>query len=234
MAWAKNERTTIFDNYVSLPNGDPLYEPVVERLTGLDAKRDKLDKLMKPEALPVALAESVEGRTAEAESKILYGNLLARKREGEAADRNVAAAIIDPPHGAEIRTLWRALSMPEQAKRLAHMDLAEASALWLYPDLANVANELRPMIDDRARLLTHQERTALAALYPKRPSLDGDVLATGVDDAALQRAGEVALAEHKARLERSKDDDRIFKSIVHHLARLFGQPPQAVLERVTS
>lgn len=234
MAWITNERTTVIDNYVSLPNNDPLYEPVIERLKALDAKRDHLDKLMKAEALPVALSESVEGRTAEAEAKILYGNLLARKREGEAAHRNVAAAIIDPPHGPEIRTMYRSLPLSEQVKRLPRMDLAEASALTLYPDLANVAEQLRPMIEDKARLLAHQERTALAASYPKRPSLDGDILATGVDTEALQRAGELALAEHKARLERSKDDDNNMRSIVHHLAGMFGQTPQGVLERVTA
>lgn len=234
MPWIKNERTTVFDNFVSIPNDDDTYTPIREQLIAVEEKKAELAKVMLPEALPRALSESVEGRTAEAEAKILFGNLMARKRDAEAAERNIQTAIIDPPNGPEYRTLWRSLPFAEQAKRLKDMSLAEASALSLYPDIANVAPQLRPMVDDRARLLAHQERTALAAMHPNRPSMEGDILATGVDETAVQRAGEAAIAKHKARLEKSKDDDRIIRTIIQHLAHMFGLPAQVILERVTA
>jgi hypothetical protein len=234
MSWIKNERTTVFDNFVSIPNDDDAYGPVIEQLIAVDEKKVELAKVMLPEALPLALNESVQGRTAEAEAKILFGNLITRKREAEAAERNIQAAIIDSPLGAEFRTLWRSLPMAEQVKRLKDMDLAEASALSLYPDLANVAQQLRPMVNDRAQLLAHIERTALAAMHPNRPSFDGNILATGVDEAAVQRAGTAALDKHKARMQKSEDDDRTIRAIIQHLAHLFDQPAQAVLERVTA
>ncbi|WP_062342615.1 hypothetical protein [Novosphingobium sp. CCH12-A3] len=233
MPYIVNSRTTVFDNFVSIPNDDDAYNPVKEQLIAVDEKKTDLTKVMLPEALPKALSESVQGRTAEAETKILFGSLMARKRAAEAAERNIQAAIIDPANGAEYRTLWRSLPMTEQAKRLKDMSLAEASALSLYPDLANVAPQLRPMVNDRAQLLAHIERTAIAAMHPNRPSLEGNVLATGVDEAAVQRAGEAALAKHKARLERSKDDDRTIRTIIQHLARMFDQPAQVILERVS-
>lgn len=234
MAYIINARTTVFDNFVSIPNDDDTYDPVKKQLIAVDEKKVELAKVMLPEALPLALSESVEGRTVVAEARILFGKLMTRKREAEAAERNLQAAIIDPPNGPEYRAMWRSLPLPEQAKRLNEMSLAEASALSLYPDLANLAPQLRQIVNARAQLLAHIDRTALAAMHPNRPSLKGEILATGVDFQSVQRAGEAALAKHKARLERSQDDDRTIRRIIQHLAHLFEQPAEVVLERVTA
>lgn len=226
-------RGTLFGN-VLLSDSDPDNSPLISSLSNLLEKRDDLGKVMLPEALPMALRESVEGRTAIAEMRIYFGKKLSQKREAEAAERNLTSAIIDPANGFEYRNLWRSLSMAEQAKRLKSMSLAEASALTLYPDIANVAVQLRPQIGERARLLAHIERTAMAAMYPNRPSMEGDILATGVDEVAVQRAGEAALAKHNERLKQSKNDDSAIRAIIQHFAYMFDQPAEAVLEQVTA
>jgi hypothetical protein len=64
MPYIVNARTTVFDNSVSILNDDDAYAPFKKQLIAVDDKKVELAKVMLPEALPKALKESVEGRTA--------------------------------------------------------------------------------------------------------------------------------------------------------------------------
>lgn len=50
MPWIRNERTTLFDNFVSIPNDDDAYAPVTEQLIAVDDKKVELAKVMLPES----------------------------------------------------------------------------------------------------------------------------------------------------------------------------------------
>jgi hypothetical protein len=65
-----------------------------------------------------------------------------------------------------------------------------------------------------------------------RPSLEGDILATGVDNEAVEKASQVALAQHKRRIAQSEADEAAMRNIVAVLATAFAMPPEDVLAAI--
>lgn len=214
---------------------DPAYAGTAAALEALMGEHARLAEVMKPEALPAALLNSTAGRSAIAAAAVTYGTLLSRKREFEAADRNArerAPSVADTRDDGEWRGVYRALTPGEQAGRIAVAGLRELAAIVAAPDLANLSPELRDMANDRYLALNFADRVGLAGNHPAQPSVEGDLLATGVDMAAVERAATAALERHRERGERSASDEQALRSIVAYLAAAFAMQPADVLERI--
>lgn len=226
----KNDRGMVFDNTVHIPNTPP-YEAITTALIDLDDTKERLVHLMKPEALGEAVANSVQGRTATAVGRLLFGTLLTNKRETAEAERRVLERQ-PTERDMEIRTFWRGLSPAEQAARVAVADVDELAAVHRHPELSNVPAELMEPIRDRLRMLNFIDRSQLSGSHPAKPSLTGELLAVGVDQDAVMRAAEVALTVHKARLAQSATDEATLRDLVSHFATSFDMQPATVLERI--
>lgn len=227
---SENARGMVFDSTVHIPN-TAAYQPITAALIDLDDTKERLGRLMKPEALGEAVANSVEGRTATAVARLLYGTLLTNKRETAEAERRILERQ-PTDRDAEIRTLWRGLSPAEQAARLTVADVDELAAIHRHPELSNVRSELMDPIRDRLRMLNFIDRSQLSGSHPAKPSLTGELLAVGVDQDAVMRAAESALTRHKARLAQSASDEATLRDLVSHLAASFNMQPDTVLERI--
>jgi hypothetical protein len=92
-------RGILFDNRVHLPD-DGIHRPMIAGLTDLETARDQLAITVKEEAVPNALAHSVEGRTAVALARHLRTDLLKRKQAALDADQRAFELLTDPATGS--------------------------------------------------------------------------------------------------------------------------------------
>lgn len=222
---------TLYDNIVHIPNNDSVYQATIVALDGVDDAKDRLDITMKPEAVGPALATSTDGRTALSVASTLYGALLKRKRETQDADRN-SVERNPTERDAEYRAFWRNLSIAEQAAQREIADVDELAAVYRFPQLAGLYPDLLEGVRERLMLLNFIDRVHLSAGYPARPSLSGDLLATGVDHEAVMKAGEAVIERHRARLEETQADERTIRDLIAYLSFAFAITPEAVLEKV--
>lgn len=221
---------TLFDNTVLISHDDTALAAVLAALIALDDTKDAIAVTHRPEAIGVALAESVAGRTAMMMAGTAHGALLTRKRE--TAEANRRSATREPTDGdAEYRSYWRSLPPTDQAQRAFVANVNELAAVNAMPDLANVTPELRAMVHDRFMRANFIDRSQLAGSYPAQPSLDNP-LATGVDTEALDAAAEAVMDRHRARLAQSETDEQTMRDLIRYLAATLDMDPGLVLQRV--
>ncbi len=235
--FAKNERGTVagMNGANAFMPDDAAYAGTTAAFEALTNEYERLAIVMRPEALPAALLTSTAGRGAIAATTVTYGALLTRKREFEAADRNArerAPSVADTRDDGEWRSVYRSLTPGEQAGRIAVAGLRELAAIVAAPDLANLSPELRATVNDRYLALNFADRAGLAGNHPAQPSVEGDLLATGVDMVAVERAANAALERHRTRGEQSASDEQALRSIVAYLAAAFAMQPADVLDRI--
>jgi hypothetical protein len=218
-----------------LPSNDPAYAPTIPAMRELVGTLTKLAETIKLEALPSALFKSTAARNAIAATSVTYGGLVQRKRDAETAERKAwerAPSVTDDKHDAEWIRLYRDLPASEQAQRALTADLAELTPIALNPALAGLHDKVQEIVADRYVALNFADKVGLAGSYPARPSLEGDILATGVDNEAVEKASQVALAQHKRRIAQSEADEAAMRNIVAVLATAFAMPPEDVLAAI--
>ena len=235
--FTRNDRGTVagMNGANAFMPDDAAYAGTTAAFEALMNEYERLAIVMRPEALPAALLTSTAGRSAITAATVTYGALLTRKREFEAADRNArerAPSVADTRDDGEWRGVYRTLAPGEQAGRIAVAGLRELAAIVAAPDLANLSPELRDMANDRYLALNFADRVGLAGNYPAVPSIEGDLLATGVDMAAVERAATEVLERHRERGERTASDEQALRSIVAYLAAAFAMQPADVLDRI--
>ena len=192
-----------------------------------------LSKTLKEEALPSALLNSTAGRNAIAAASVTYGALVQRKRDAESADRKAlerSPSIADDKLDPEWFRLYRTLSPADQTQRALQADLAELAAIALNPALAGLNDDVRKIALERYIALNWADKIGLAGSYPAKPSLDGEILATGVDSAGVEKSSRAAVEQHKQRMEQSKADEAAMRNLIEVLSAAFGLPAEAILE----
>ena len=217
-----------------LPSNDPAFAPTIPAMRELVGTLTKLAETIKIEALPSALFKSTAARNAIAATTVTFGALLQRKRDAELAERNAwqRSANVDDKHDAEWIRLYRDLPASEQAERALAADLAELAPVALNPALAGLHDKVREIASERYVALNFADKVGLAGSYPAQPSFDGDILATGIDRQAVEKASQVALAQHKQRMAQSSDDEAAMRNIITVFATAFAMPPEDVLAAI--
>lgn len=224
-----------FDGMHSLlPSNDPAYAPVIPAMRELVGTLTKFAETIKIEALSSTLFNSTAARNAIAATTVTFGALLQRKRDAESAERNAwqRSANVDDKHDAEWIRLYRDLPASEQAERALAANLAELTPIALNPVLAGLHDKVRGIVSERYVALNFADKVGLAGSFPARPSIDGNILATGVDREAVEKASQVALAQHKQRMAQSSDDEAAMRNIIAVLATAFAMPSEDVLELI--
>ena len=213
---------------------DAAYAPLASPARDLVEAVGTLSKTLKEEALPSALLNSSAGRAAIAAARVTYGALVQRKRDAESADRKAweRSPSADDKHDAEWIRLYRDLSPSDQTRRALKADLAELAAIALHPALAGLNEDVREIVSERYVALNWADKVGLAGSYPAKPSLDGELLATGVNNVAVEQSSRAAVEQHKQRMEQSKADEAVMRNLIGVLSAAFKLPPEAVLELI--
>lgn len=217
------------------PSDDVAMAATIPAVESLAEHRNTLAETTKEEALPSLTLQSQQGRAALSAVSVTYSALVQRKRDTEAADRRIwersptAADDRLDPHWCD---LYRSLDPGSQFARIANAKLPELAAIALNPDLAGLGTDPREYAGERYVAMNFAERVGLAGGYPNRPSLEGDVLATGVDEVAVEKAATVALDAHKARVAQSKADEGTMRHVIAMLGAAFGLSEKEVLDRI--
>ena len=222
-------------SHAFVPSNDPAYGPLVSTVGELVETVGTLSKTLKEEAIASALLNSSAGRAAIAAASVTYGALVQRKRDAESADRKAlerSASVQDEKLDPEYFRLYRTLSPSEQTQRALQADLEELAAVALNPALAELNDDVRNIALGRYVALNWADKVGLAGSYRAKPSLDGEILATGVDFAAVEQASRVAVEQHKQRMAQSKDDEAAMRNLIAVLSAAFKLPPEAVLELI--
>ena len=194
-----------------------------------------LSKSLKDDALPSALLNSSAGRAAIAAASVTYGALVQRKRDAESADRKTlerSPSFADDKLDPEWFRLYRTLSPSEQTQRVLQADLSELAAVALNPALAGLNGDVRNIVLKRYVALNWADKVGLAGSYPAKPSLDGEILAAGVNHAAVEQASRVEVEQHTQRMQQSKDDEAAMRNLIAVLSAAFKLPPEFVLELI--
>jgi hypothetical protein len=180
------------------------------------------------------LFKSTAARNAIAATTVTFGALLQRKRDAESAERNAwqRSANVDDKHDVEWIRLYRDLPASEQAERALAADLAELTPIARNPALAGLHDKVQEIVSDRYVALNFADKVGLAGSFPARPSFDGEILATGIDREAVEKASQVALAEHKRRMAQSSDDEAAMRNIITVFATAFAMPSEDVLAAI--
>ena len=211
------------------------YAPVASPAKELVDTVVTLSKTLKEEALPSALLNSSAGRAAIAAASVTYGALVQRKRDAESADRKAlerSPSIADDKLDPEYFRLYRTLSPADQTQRVLQADLSELAAVALNPALAALNDDVRNIALEKYVALNWASKVGLAGSYPAKPSLDGEILATGVNHAAVEQASRTAVEQHRQRMAQSKDDEAAMRNLIGVLSAAFKLPPEAVLELI--
>ena len=211
---------------------DAAYAPLESPARELIETVGTLSKTLKEEALPSALLNSTAGRNTFTAARVTYGALVQRKRDAESADRKAlerSPSIADDKLDPEWFRLYRTLSPADQTQRALQADLAELAAVALNPALAGLNDDVRKIALERYIALNWADKIGLAGSYPAKPSLDGEILATGVDSAGVEQASRAAVEMHKQRMEQSKTDEATMRNFIAVLSAAFKLPAEAVL-----
>ncbi len=220
----------------ALVPSDAAFTPVASAARQFVETVGTLSETLKDEALPSALLNSAAGRNAIAATTVTYGALVQRKRDAESADRKAwerAPSVADDRLDPEWLRLYRSLNPSEQAQRALQADLAELAPIALNPALAGLDPKVREIASERYVALNFAEKVGLAGSYPAKPSLDGEILATGVDRESVETASQVALQQHKQRMAQSDADETAMRNIIAVLATAFALQPKDVLGLVS-
>ena len=223
------------DGVHALVPSEAAYAPLASPARELVDTVGTLSKTLKDEALPSALLNSSAGRAAIAATSVTYGALVQRKRDAESADRKAlerSPSIADDKLDPEWFRLYRTLSPSDQTQRALQADLAELAAVALNPALAGLNDDVRDIVLERYVALNWADKVGLAGSYPAKPSLDGEILATGVDRGAVEKASRTAVERHRQRMAQSKDDEAAMRNLIGVLSAAFKLPPEAVLELI--
>ena len=214
---------------------DAAYAPLASPARELVDTVGILSKTLKEEALPSALLNSTAGRNAIAAARVTYGALVQRKRDAESADRKAlerSPSIADDKLDPEYFRLYRTLGPADQTQRALQADLGELAAIALNPALAGLSDDVRNIALERYVALNWADKVGLAGSYPAKPSLDGEILATGVNHAAVEQSSRAALEQHKQRMQQSKADEAAMRNLIAVLSAAFGIPANNVLELI--
>ena len=214
---------------------DAAYAPLESPARELIETVGTLSKTLKEEALPSALLNSTAGRNAIAAARVTYGALVQRKRDAESADRKAlerSPSVQDEKLDPEYFRLYRTLSPTDQTQRVLQADLSELAAVALSPALAGLNDDVRNIALERYVAKNWAEKVGLAGSYPAKPSLDGEILATGVDSAGVEKASRAAVEQHIQRLQQSKTDEAAMRNLIAVLSAAFKLPAEAVLELI--
>ncbi len=222
---------------VFLQTGDTATAQTATALEALVTHAVHLSDTTKEDAMQRVLLASTAGHNAIAAASVTYGAFVQRKRDGEKANRVLmerAPSVADDRFDPHFCAIYRELSDGEQIARISAASLPELAAIQNNAALAGLGPHAQELATERYIALNWSDRVGLAGSYPKQPSLDGDVLATGVDHAAVENAASVALAQHRQRLEQAKDDEGVMRNLIATLAAAFGLSQQEILNRVIS
>ena len=236
--FTETERGTVINfngAHALLPSNDPAYAPLTPAFKELVGTVEKLGETTKDEALAATLLKSTSARNAITAATVTFGALVQRKRDAEAADRKAwerSASVADEKHDAEWLRFYRGLPASEQAQRALAADLKELAPIATNPALAGLNPEVQSIAADRYVALNFADKVGLAGSYPARPSLEGDILATGVDHDAVEKASRVALEQHKQRMAQSTADESAMRNIINVLSAAFAMPAKDVLELI--
>lgn len=224
-----------FEGIHTLLPSDAAYAPLASPARELVETVGTLSKTLKEEAVPSALLNSTAGRNAIAAASVTYGALVQRKRDAESADRKAlerSPSVADDKMDPEYFRVYRTLSPSEQTQRALQADLAELAAVALNPALAGLNDDVRNIVLERYVALNWADKVGLAGSYPAKPSLDGEILATGVNHAAVEQASRTAVEQHKQRMQQSKQDEGAMRNLINVLSAAFGIPANNVLELI--
>ena len=214
---------------------DAAYAPLASPARELIETVGTLSKTIREEALPSALLNSTAGRNAIAAARVTYGALVQRKRDAESANRKAmerSPSVADDKLDTEWFRLYRDLSPADQTRRGLTGGLGELAAIVTNPALAGVSDDVLEILTERYISLNWADKVGLAGSYPAKPSLDGEILATGVNHAAVEDASRAAVEQHLQRMQQSKADEAEMRNLIAVLSAAFKLPPEAILELI--
>lgn len=225
--------------FAVVPKDRPAFAPVLAAVPSLVEGFNRDEATFKPEAFAAARERRFEpfiGGTSVALSAAT-GNA----REVETARRT---ALTPPPavaedairYGPEIRDRFRSLEGP--GPRRAFIESASPAAMAALLVADGSLAELSDDEADRARELAmpafHAIRTGAAGAHPKRPTLEGGLIVTGIDNAAATAQAGAAMTRFRERVAGVERDEAALKSLVAFIAAALEVDQGTALERVVA
>lgn len=233
-SYDQNQNATVI-NYkrtLAMPNGYEVFNPIRDAALSWVAMINAAADDIKDDRLPAYLLQNT-ATPMFAAGRFAHSAALVHKREFQEADKRVRQPVetIDFRHAPERRQRYRNMKVGSAMAAIANADLADAAALVVDGNLANLAPDAFALANERYLVLNVLERTGMAAQYAAKPTVS-DPLATGVDEAAAQRAADVVIDAHKARGKMVATHGRILQDYAAFLAEAFDLSAGDVFDRM--
>lgn len=235
---APNERGIAYGKdamTVQIPKDSATFAPVIPYLENFIIKVTEMEQVMKPEAIP-AQASRIAAPLYGAVRKAL-DSALHNAREVEALKLR---SLIPPPavaeaaktFGSEVRANFRSMNEADKAKFLQNPTALQlACVLEQDGALSGASPQILELAREQALSVFHTERSALAASFPKSPSLER-MVATGTAETDTQAAAAIAVANFKARVQAVEEDESVLQHLVGFLAVATSTTPAEALANV--
>ena len=168
--------------------------------------------------------------------KVLHDHVVAKKRGITEADIRAMEipASVRRAHFPEIRVRFKNLDTADAAKIASRAPLETLSALIDGgQELTGLSDPVWEIVQDRYLVLAHVERMGLSATFQKIPTVD-NLLATGPDHSAAEKAVREMLATHKARKTDLSNSESELRSMLSFIANVCHRSVDDVLQDALS